>query len=94
MDRSEYIQRELLLQFLIGIVDAQLLEGVLGQLLEAEDVENGDLVRAPVAKALGRLRRGQALVDALDDLVEEPRVQELGERVTVDGGLRSKRAGR
>ena len=63
---------EVLLQPLVGIVDAELLEGVDSKDLEAEDVEHADLQGAH-----GRL----LLVDAHDEPVKERGVERLGERL-------------
>ena len=63
---------ELLLQPLVGEVDAELLERILLEDLEAEDVEHADRDAALAAD-----RR----VDPLDELVEHRRVHRLRERL-------------
>ena len=73
--RLEDELEEELLQLLVGKVDAELLEGVDRERLEAVDVEQPD--------ELGRLGRLAADrdVDLVDDVVEELRVHRLGQRV-------------
>lgn len=67
------------LQLLIRKVDAQLLERVLLEDLEAEDIDNPDDAPAGAELATG----GQRRVDLRDELVEELRVDGLCERVAV-----------
>ena len=65
----------------VPVVDAELLEAVDGEVLEAGDVEDADVV--------GGALEGDALVDLGHDVVEEARVGRLGQRVPVweSGGL-------
>ena len=60
---------KLLLKHLVHVVDAQLLEGVGGEVLEAEDVEDTD--------DRGALGAARDVVDAVDDVVEERGVDHL-----------------
>ena len=55
----------------IPVVDAKLLEAVDGEVLEAGDVEDADVVRGAL--------EGDALVDLGHDVVEEAGVGGLGE---------------
>ena len=73
----EGVAVELLLQPLVGEVDAELLEGVGLEDLEAEDVEHAD--RRAALAADGR-------VDAAHEVVEDVGVDGLGERL--DGLVR------
>ena len=66
-----------LLQILVGVVDAQLLEAVVLEVLEAEDVEDADGLA--VGAALPRLVDG--VVDLVDDPDEEAAVDALDEGV-------------
>ena len=74
---------ELLLQLLVGEVDAELFEGILGKVLEAVDVEHADEGVDPLEHRVGR----EAAVDDVDEPVEQARVDELGDGVSHDGGL-------
>lgn len=65
---------KLLLQFLVGIVDAKLLETVHLERLETVDVEHAD----EAVRFAGRLER---LVDLADDPIEQLRVHVFGESV-------------
>ncbi len=70
----EHMLAELLLQLLVGVVDAELLEAVLAERLEAVDVEH--------AYEGGGLHGAlQTLVDLRHDPVEDRGVHVLGERV-------------
>ena len=90
LELEERLQ-ELLVQHLVGVVDAQLLERVhrtlgLVHALEAEYVEHGDLSRGlrvgtAAAAAL------EAIVDAAYQPVKEARVERPGERVHAVGRL-------
>lgn len=81
----EHIQRELLLQLLVRIVDAQLLEPVHAEALEPKDVKKGNrsagAQRFPSTPSMmrrrdrrqGRMRwRGRASVDALHQPIKQP----------------------
>eukprot|EP00964_Phaeocystis_antarctica_P041764 scaffold23909_cov40-Phaeocystis_antarctica.AAC.1 len=77
----EHVGVELLLQPLVGEVDAQLLEGVGGEALEAVDVED--------ANGGGRGGRvDEPLVAAADEPTEEAAVQRLARGVARLRGLR------
>ena len=65
---------EVLLQLLVGEVDAQLLEGIEAEVLEAEDVEQPNVLLA-VFGDLGRAR--QRLVHLADDPIEDVDVDSL-----------------
>mmetsp|Transcript_49202 Transcript_49202/g.155764 ORF Transcript_49202/g.155764 Transcript_49202/m.155764 type:complete len:592 (+) Transcript_49202:1942-3717(+) len=74
------------LQLLVGKVDAQLLHRVLLEDLEAKDVDDtDDILDGRVAVAA--LGLGHRRVDLLDQLVEEPREDALGQRVARVHGL-------
>jgi len=67
---------EQVLQGLVGVVDEELLEAVLGERLEAEDVEDADGRRRAVVGAAAEAR-----VDKAHDAVEDGRVRGLGRGV-------------
>mmetsp|Transcript_85398 Transcript_85398/g.127996 ORF Transcript_85398/g.127996 Transcript_85398/m.127996 type:complete len:217 (-) Transcript_85398:546-1196(-) len=69
------------LQLLVGIVDAELLKVVLLEHLEPEDVEHRHAHRHRI------VLEPQRRVHALDNVVEELRVQRLRQRVTALHGL-------
>ena len=64
----EDLLHEEVVQPLVGVVDADLLEGILVEHLEAEDIEDTDDVRAVGA-------RPERLVDCEDEVVEHARVK-------------------
>ena len=66
---------ELLLELLVGKVDAELLEAVGLERLEAVNVEHAD-------ERVGRRGALQAAINLRHDPVEQLRVHVLGERVT------------
>ena len=67
------------LQLLVGQVDAGLLEAVLVELLEAEDVEDADLLQL----VLGDVHLlGEQLVHLVDDPAEQAAVYRLSYGVT------------
>ena len=66
---------ELLLQALVGVIDAELLEAVLHEAFKAVDVQDGQ------AGAGHLLAHGQECVDARDQPPEQRRVHRLGQRV-------------
>lgn len=71
---------EELVELLVGVVDAELLEGVDGKVLKAEDVED--------TKEAWRVLAGVgAGVDVIDKPSERPRVKRLGHRVSVLSSL-------
>ena len=81
---------ELALQLLVGVVDAELLEAVGRERLEAEDVEHTHGAAATIASssALGRTARGaqragrgEGIVDAVDEAGEDAAEERLGQRV-------------
>mmetsp|Transcript_18616 Transcript_18616/g.51270 ORF Transcript_18616/g.51270 Transcript_18616/m.51270 type:complete len:330 (+) Transcript_18616:664-1653(+) len=72
----EHIQSELLLQLLICIVDAKLLEAVDGKGLKAKDVEQPNKVFDLAS------RRSRRHADAPNKPVENASVEFLGERIT------------
>ena len=70
----KHIFVKLLVKLLVGVVDAELLEGVELEDLEAVNVEDADEVRLAVLRvALERI------VDALHEPIEELRIQGLNE---------------
>mmetsp|Transcript_3938 Transcript_3938/g.11668 ORF Transcript_3938/g.11668 Transcript_3938/m.11668 type:complete len:737 (+) Transcript_3938:1590-3800(+) len=73
--------RKHLLQLLVCEVDAQLLERVGREALEAENVDGADEVAHLVAAFF------EGHVDHLDDVVEEPRVERLGQGVLDVAGV-------
>mmetsp|Transcript_64162 Transcript_64162/g.191226 ORF Transcript_64162/g.191226 Transcript_64162/m.191226 type:complete len:264 (+) Transcript_64162:747-1538(+) len=82
--QREHVVVEVLLELLVCEVDAQLLEGVPLEDLKAVDVQEPD---APQIRFAGALSR-DALVDAPDQPVEEPREGDLRHGVArVGGGL-------
>lgn len=77
---------ELLLQALVGQVDAELLKAVLLEGLEAVDVQDAD--RALVAALLCAAKCADLAVDGSHKPIKEPRVQVLGQRVARGAGGR------
>mmetsp|Transcript_86585 Transcript_86585/g.259843 ORF Transcript_86585/g.259843 Transcript_86585/m.259843 type:complete len:250 (-) Transcript_86585:84-833(-) len=73
----EDADEEELLQLLVGKVDAELLEGVEGKVLETEDVEQPD-----VRHRLGRLFAADVAVHLAHDPVKQVRVDGLDDGVT------------
>ena len=73
----EGVQVEELLQLLVGVVDAELLERVCREDLEAEDVQKADPAVRPLR------RRVELRVHPRDDQQEERRVDELDEGVAL-----------
>lgn len=71
---------EELVELLVGVVDAELLEGVDGKVLEAEDIQDTEETR----RVLARVGAG---VDVVDEPSERARVQRLGHRMSVLSGL-------
>mmetsp|Transcript_94185 Transcript_94185/g.266549 ORF Transcript_94185/g.266549 Transcript_94185/m.266549 type:complete len:1014 (+) Transcript_94185:1095-4136(+) len=86
--RDEDVLDEVLLQPLVRQVDAELLEGVPLEPLEAVDVQDADVAQlAPAAVRRGRRPRAlgpqlaEGVVDGLDGALEEPLVEGLDEAV-------------
>mmetsp|Transcript_17422 Transcript_17422/g.38376 ORF Transcript_17422/g.38376 Transcript_17422/m.38376 type:complete len:1202 (-) Transcript_17422:85-3690(-) len=79
--RDEDVLDEVLLEPLVGEVDAQLLEGIQREALEAVDVEDADVVPLALAGLVGHLRAEllEAVVDALHGELEETLVEGLDE---------------
>eukprot|EP00982_Pelagococcus_subviridis_P004358 29141-Pelagococcus_subviridis.AAC.3 len=77
----KHVLVELLLQALVRVVDAQLLERVLLEVLEAVDVENGHARRRRAPAASIAAARTQRLVDARDDGIKQRGEDRLRERV-------------
>ena len=75
----EYPLVEELLQLLVAVVDAELLERVDGEVLEASNVQHPDVV--------SRLLEGDGLVDPADDVVKQAGVDGFGKGVTGIRGL-------
>ena len=73
---------EELLQLFVGKVDAELLEGIGLELLEAKDVEETN-----VAHITERLAIGDKIVDAGDEPIEETDVDHLAEGVACVRGF-------
>ena len=71
---------EKLVQLLVRVIDAQLLEAVDGEVLEAEYVQNAEEPRAVLAGV-------RAIVYVVDQPDERTRVQRLRHRVPVLAGL-------
>jgi hypothetical protein len=80
----EGVRVEVLLQLLVAEVDAQLLERVLLEDLEAEDVEDAD---EPPARVVAGVGVPHGVVDALHEPVEEHSVHRLREAVRRLQGL-------
>ncbi|KAI3483202.1 hypothetical protein L1887_53982 [Cichorium endivia] len=74
---------ELVLEALVGVVDAELLVRVDLESLEAVDIEDADHGLARLGRA-----EGERTVHLVDEPVEEAGVDVLGHRVTHDDGLR------
>lgn len=74
---------EVVLDLLVGDVNAELLERVLREILEAEDVEQTDGQGLVVMRAV----EAQQTVNLVDHPVEEPTVQTLGHGVACRAGL-------
>ena len=73
--RLKHAREEELLQLLVGEVDAELLEGVVLEVLKAEDVEQTDI------RQLGRLlAAGKVAVNLGDDPVEQMGIDRLRAR--------------
>ena len=72
---SNFVEEEL--ELFVGEVDACLLEAVDVEVLEAEDVEDADLLRRGGVEA----RRREDRVDLVDDPAEEAAVQRLRDRI-------------
>ena len=73
-DGLEHSFGEHALQLLVGEVDAELLKRVARKAFEAKDVDGADEVAALSAE-------NEGLVDALDEPIEDARVQRFGKRV-------------
>eukprot|EP00968_Pinguiococcus_pyrenoidosus_P007258 scaffold482_cov247-Pinguiococcus_pyrenoidosus.AAC.7 len=76
---------ELLLKLLVAVVDAQLLEAVHFEDLEAKDVEDADDLVPGILHALQRASARafhHAAVDALDEVIEEVAIDGRGQRVS------------
>ena len=75
----------MLLEFLVGIVDRQLLKTVFLEGLEAEDIENAETVDTVLAHSIVLSARYFGLnrvVDLLDDPIEQLAVDGFGARVS------------
>ncbi|WPK27202.1 hypothetical protein PUMCH_004579 [Australozyma saopauloensis] len=74
----EHVLVELLLQLLVGVVDAELLERVLLEVLESVDIKHSN-ERVDV---LLHLRRTEVRVDVVHEPVEQRRINIFGKRVS------------
>ena len=75
----EDVLDEELLQVLVGVVDAELLERVGAEVFEAEDVKHADGCLVLSADAV---RLGDGRIDLSDDVDEEASVDSLGEGIS------------
>lgn len=69
-----------LMEFLIGVVDAELFEGIDGEVFKPEDVEDTEDTRRLLAWV-------GACIDVVHQPRERPRVKRFGHRMSVFPGL-------
>ena len=87
--QGEHVLVELLLQLLVGIVNAELFEGVLCKDLESKDIQDADKCQLALLALLGAGRLGfcttsverDRRIDFLDDPAENSAVKVLAEGV-------------